>query len=192
MNSFEFEYVTTETEPLQTEPDGSQTVMRPFVPTPEPQTIPQAVSPAAAGEESAIVGLVSSPQSPYQLGYSCVLIPRFSDHYLSGDITEDLPRWMKDICISYGWRLDGVVIRPGYIQWVMTVPLSANPAQFIRVMRQLTSQRILEDYPRYARKNVSSDFWAPGFSIAPGNQFQTVENINDFILQTRRQQGISV
>ena len=45
----------------------------------------------------------SLPQIPSDLTYSCLLIPRFSDHYLTGDVTHDLVKWMKDICISYGW-----------------------------------------------------------------------------------------
>jgi REP element-mobilizing transposase RayT len=130
-------------------------------------------------------------QISYQLSYSCLLIPRFSDHYLSGDITEDLPRWIKQICISYDWRLGEIMIRPGYLQWVITVPLTVSPAQFMRITRQQTSLKILEDYPRFKRQNLSGDFWAPGFSVAPGNQFQSMENVNSFILQTRRNQGIS-
>ena len=48
-----------------------------------------------------------------ELSYVCLLIPRFSDHYLIGDITEDLVEWMKQVCISYGWRLDAISARPG-------------------------------------------------------------------------------
>ena len=125
-----------------------------------------------------------------ELSFACLLIPRFSDHHLVGDITEDVEEWMKQICISYGWRLDAIAVRPGYLQWVMIVPLNANPAQFLRIIRQHTSQKIFEDYPRFRRLNISGQFWAPGNFVVAGNQLQTLETINNFILQTRRQQGI--
>jgi len=125
-----------------------------------------------------------------EVSYSCLLIPRFDDHYLTGDITDDLVEWMREICISYGWRLDGIVVRPGYLQWVMTVPLTENPARVIRLTRQQTSQNIFEDYPRYKRKNVSGDFWAPSSYIVPGEQLLSIEQISNFTLTTRKQQGI--
>jgi REP element-mobilizing transposase RayT len=125
-----------------------------------------------------------------ELSFACLLIPRFSDHHLVGDITEDLVEWMKQICISYGWRLDAIAVRPGYLQWVMIVPLNANPAQFLRIIRQHTSQKIFEDYPRFRRLNISGQFWAPGNFVVVANQLQTPETINNFMLQTRRQQGI--
>ncbi len=192
-----FEYITTETEQVQLEQGESQTILRPAMPDPATETNLEEELPSTDLEDSEVVELEevvefeSVPQISYDLTYSCLLIPRFSDHYLAGDITEDLPRWIKEVCISYGWRLTATMVRPGYVQWVMSVPLTENPAQFMRLTRQLTSKKILEDYPRYKRQNLSGDFWAPGFSVVPGNQFQSLENINNFILQTRRNQGIS-
>jgi hypothetical protein len=72
----------------------------------------------------------------------------------------------------------------------MMVPPNANPAQFMRIIRQHTSQKIFEDFPRFRKENVSTQFWAPGNFVMAGNQLQTLETINNFILQTRRQQGI--
>jgi len=193
-----FEYWTTETEQVQLEQTEqvelaqkeSQTILRPTMPAPQ-TNLEEEESPAAGEEKIEIVELEPFlPVISSELSYSCLLIPRFSDHYLTGDITNDLVEWMKEICISYGWRLDAILIRPGYLHWVITVPLTANPAQFMRLTRQQTSKKILEDYPRFTRKNVSLDFWAPGFSVVHGNNLQPMEAINSYILQIRRQQGI--
>jgi REP element-mobilizing transposase RayT len=116
----------------------------------------------------------NAQQYPAEVSYSCLLIPRFHDHHLAGDITEDLAVWIKEICISYSWRLIAIVVRPGYLQWVLTVPLAENPARVMRLVRQHTSVKIFDDYPRFKRQNMSGDFWAPGY----------------YTLQTRRQQGI--
>ena len=132
----------------------------------------------------------SSPQFSPELSFVCLLIPRFSDHYLVGDIIEALTEWMKQISISYGWRLDAISIRPGYIQWVIRVQPNTSPAQFMRLIRRHTSQKIFEDFPRFKQKNVSGEFWAPGNYVVPGNQLQIAEQVNEFILQTRRYQGM--
>lgn len=132
----------------------------------------------------------ASPQYSSELSFVCLLIPRFSDHYLVGDITESLVEWMKQICISYGWRLDAIAVRPGYLQWVMRVPLTANPAHFMRLIRRHTSEKIFDDFPRFKQKNLSGEFWAPGNFVISGTQLQTTENVNVLILQTRRHQGL--
>lgn len=125
-----------------------------------------------------------------ELAFACVLIPRFPDHFLVGDIVGCLTDWMKQVCISYGWRLSSIAIRPGNLQWVMHVPLNANPAQFMRLIRRRTSEKIFEDFPRFRQQNISSEFWAPGNCVIPGNQLPTREQVHDYMLQTRRQQGI--
>jgi REP element-mobilizing transposase RayT len=183
-----FEYITTETEQIQLEQTESETI--PQTSTPAPEINSEEERPTVSAEKSEIVEMESFPQISSELTYSCLIIPRFSDHYLTGDITKDLTTWMREICISYGWRLDAITIRPGYLQWVMTVPLTANPAQFMRIVRQETSKKILEDYPRLKRKNLSVDFWAPGFSVVHGNSLQSPESINSFIIEIRKQQGI--
>src|SRR5690349_17105377 len=105
------------------------------------------------------VAPVESP-SPYssELSFACILLPRFSDHYLAGDVADFLPEWMKQVCISYGWRLEAIAVRPGYLQWVMKVPLNANPAHFMKLIRRYTSEKIFEDFPRFRQKNVSAEF----------------------------------
>lgn len=198
MNSFE--YSSTETEQLEVEKRDTQTVSQEPGPVsvsisvPEPVTVPEVEVEKEINTEGPLsieaFEMDAVSQISTQLTYACLLIPRFSDHYLTGDITKDLEIWMKEVCISYGWRLDAITIRPGYIQWGMTVPLTANPAQFMKIIRRQTSQKIFEDYPRFSRKNVSVDFWAPGFSVVPGSRLQSAEDINNFILQIRRQQGI--
>ena len=147
-----------------------------------------AISPSPSYAES--VQAESTAQEFSALSFVSLLIPRFSDHFLIGDVTDALEEWMKQICISYSWRLDAIAVRPGYLQWVMRVPLNANPSQFMRIVRQHTSRKIFDDFPRFKRQNMSGQFWAPGNFVVGGNQLQTLETINTFILQTRRSQGI--
>lgn len=192
MNSFESE--STDTEELEKEVGtSSQTVLQEpkIAPAPKIEIVEEAPAEQLPQTNANVTfEMEAAPQISTELAYACLLIPRFNDHYLTGDITKDLVKWVKDVCISYGWRLDAITIRPGYLQWIMTVPFTENPARFMKVLRQQTSQKIFEDYPRFKRKNVSLDFWAPGFSVVLGSSPQSPEEINSFILQIRRQQGI--
>ncbi len=136
-------------------------------------------------------GVVLEPFSrkPYDLSYACLLIPRFSAHYLIGDIAGSLREWMHQICISFSWRLEDLRIRPEYMQWVLFVPPATTPSRCIRTIREQTSRQIFEDFPHIRRENLSTDFWAPGYLVLVGPVPHPPEMINEFIRLTRQQQG---
>ena len=129
-------------------------------------------------------------RKPYDLSYSSLLIPRFSAHYLIGDIAESLRDWMHQICVSYAWRLEDIAIRPEYMQWVLYVPAATPPSRCIRTVREHTSRLIFEDFPHIRRENMSKDFWAPGYLVLVGPTPHPPEMIEEFIRLTRQQQGI--
>src|SRR5512143_1217843 len=131
-----------------------------------------------------------SPRQPYDLSYAFLLIPRFSAHYLIGDIAEDLHQWMRQLCISFDWRLDSILVRPEYMQWVVYVPANTPPSRCIRTIREQTSRLIFEDFPHIKRENLSMDFWATGYSVLLGPTPHPPEMINEYIRLTRQQQGI--
>jgi len=180
-----------ETEQLQREQKETPSAPPIWIPAPGPDLEHRVENNSSLGEPVAVETGELSPQYSSELSFVCLLIPRFSDHYLMGDITESVVEWMKQICISYGWRLDAIAVRPGYLQWVMRVPLTANPAHFMRLIRRHTSERIFEDFPRFKQKNLSGEFWAPGNLVVAGTQLQTTDNVNALILQTRKYQGLA-
>ncbi len=188
MSQFETSSVETRHIPHEID-DGQPQDMRRMTPSSAFSPL-RGETPAFDLAEDEAAGLESFSPVVCNLSFACLLIPRFSDHYLTGDITEYLAQWLKEICIAYGWRLDELVVRPGYLQWLLTVPPDANPAQFMRIIRQHTSLKIFNDFPRLKQKNMSGDFWAPGYYVISGGQLQPLENINTFILQTRQHQGI--
>ena len=127
--------------------------------------------------------------SPYNLSYACLLIPRFHNHYLVGDLAECLHIWMQQICISYDWRLDYIYLQPEYMQWLIDAPVSTSPVQIIRAIRQQTSKNIFEDFPKYKKQNVGKDFWAPAHLVIVGKQLHSAQIVQEFILLTRQQQA---
>lgn len=130
-----------------------------------------------------------SPQ-PYDITYACLMIPRFSSHYLRGDMAEFLRQWLQQICLSFAWRLEHVWVRPEYLQWILTVQPATPPSQCFRVIRQQTSIRIFEDFPEIRRENLSKDFWAPGYLVLVGTTPHPPEMINQYIQLTRQRQGL--
>jgi REP element-mobilizing transposase RayT len=127
----------------------------------------------------------------YNLTYACLLVPRFSTHYLTGDISDRLSEWLPQICIAFGWRLEYLAVRPEYIQWVVNVPPSVSPGYLMRVIRQQTSEKIFTEFTRTKKENPSGDFWAPGYLIMGGTQPHPPQLVKDYIKQTRNRQGYS-
>ena len=133
------------------------------------------------------------PISPglYNLTYACLLVPRFSSHYLTGDIADRISEWLPQICIAFGWRLEYLAVRPEYVQWVLNVPPATSPGYLMRIIRQQTSEKIFIEFTRMKKENPSGDFWAPGYLIMGGSQPHPPQLVKDYIKQTRTRQGYS-
>jgi REP element-mobilizing transposase RayT/ActR/RegA family two-component response regulator len=127
----------------------------------------------------------------YNLTYACLLVPRVSSHYLTGDVSDRLSEWLPQICVAFGWRLEYLAVRPEYIQWVVNVPPAASPGYLMRIMRQQTSEKIFTEFTRMKKENPSGDFWAPGYLIMGGTQPHPPQLVKDYIKQTRTRQGYS-
>jgi len=137
--------------------------------------------------------VMMEPISPglYNLTYACLLVPRFTSHYLTGDISDRISEWLPNICIAFGWRLEYLAVRPEYVQWVLNVPPSTSPGYLMRIMRSQTSEKIFTEFPRMKKENPSGDFWAPGYLIMGGTQPHPPQLVKDYIKQTRSRQGYS-
>jgi REP element-mobilizing transposase RayT len=137
--------------------------------------------------------VILEPISPglYNLTYACLLVPRFSSHYLTGDLADRVSEWLPQICIAFGWRLEYLAVRPEYVQWVLNVPPAVSPGYLMRIVRQQTSERIFAEFSRMKKENPSGDFWAPGYLIMGGAQPHPPQLVKDYIKQTRTRQGYS-
>jgi REP element-mobilizing transposase RayT len=137
--------------------------------------------------------VMMEPISPglYNLTYACLLVPRFSSHYLTGDMADRLSEWLPQICIAFGWRLEYLAVRPEYVQWVVNVPPSTSPGYLMRIIRQQTSEKIFTEFTRLKKENPSGDFWAPGYLIMGGTQPHPPQLVKNYIKQTRTRQGYS-
>ncbi|MGA2504946.1 MAG: transposase [Anaerolineales bacterium] len=158
-------------------------------PEPVPETIEETAAPALPEVARKIV---LEPVTPavYNLDYACLLLPRFPQHHMTGDLLDRLGEWVPHICIAFAWRLEYISVRPEHLQWIVNVPPATSPAYLMRILRQHTSERIFAEFPRFKKENPSGDFWAPGYLIMGGSQPPPAQLIKDFIIQTRQRQGI--
>jgi REP element-mobilizing transposase RayT len=147
--------------------------------------------PHSTTERSGRMIVESASAAMAQLNYACLLLPRFTTHYLTGDIADQLSVWIPEICLAFGWRLEYLAVRPEYLQWVANVMPNTSPGYVMRVMRLQTSERIFNEFPRLKRENPSGDFWAPGYLIMSSLQPHPPQLVKDYILQIRHRQGIS-
>jgi len=128
----------------------------------------------------------------YHLTYACLLVPRFSAHYITGDLADQVGEWLPNICIAFGWRLEYLSVRPEYLQWVANVQPNTSPGYLMRIMRQQISEKIFSEFPRMKKENPSGDFWAPGYLIMGGTQPHPQQLVRDYIHQTRQRQGQAI
>jgi len=171
-----------------TAPSRPQT--RPETPVAKPTSPLLEVTRESATTEAA-KNLVMEPTSAglYHLTYACLLVPRFSSHYIAGDLSDRVSEWLPNICIAFGWRLEYLSVRPEYLQWVANVQPNTSPGYLMRIMRQQTSDKIFTEFPRMKKENPSGDFWAPGYLIMGGTQPHPQQLVRDYIRQTRQRQG---
>ena len=127
--------------------------------------------------------------NPYDLSYTCLLLPRSSSHQLSGNIVDCIQEEIEKLSVSFGWCLDFFQIDPSYLQWTVCVPPSVSTTYVIQIIRNRTSVRVFTDFPQL-KEEQDFDFWAPGYLVFIGAQPHLVEIINRYIHQIRQQQGI--
>ena len=127
---------------------------------------------------------------PYITSFVCLLVPRFEDHTLVGDLSDRLHTWMKDICISFGWNLKFIEISPNYLHWIMTVKITSSPVEIMNTVRKTTSKKIFDEFPRFSQKNMSKKYWAPYYFVGIGNVPYSNSSIQSFIEQIRTEQGL--
>jgi REP element-mobilizing transposase RayT len=134
------------------------------------------------------------PASPTvcSLSFACVLVPRLPQHHLVGEMADQIPELMRQVCLAFGWRLEHIAVRPDYLQWLVSVPPSTSASYLMRILRFQLSDRLFEKFPSLAKDNPSGDYWAPGYLIMSSQQLPPPHVVTDFVANTRRYQGAEV
>lgn len=105
-----------------------------------------------------------------QLPFTCLLIPRLNPKFISSDILDLLEEKTPLIFLSYGWRLNDILIKKDMMQWIAAIPPIIAPAFQIKTIRKETSKLIFEHFPKISMDGLMKDFWVPGYLVAIGSE----------------------
>lgn len=98
------------------------------------------------------------------------LIPSQETDRLAAELSQKLPAKLSDICRVYGWELEDVDLRPGYLKWTLgDFPESLIPVM-LNIVRRETSRRIFRDLPEFQTKVPSKNFWSPQYLVDTHNR----------------------
>ncbi len=98
------------------------------------------------------------------------LVPKLSHHYLLGELSHRLRRWVPIICKTFGWKLGTLSVRPNYIKWSLRdFPESAVPGM-LKLFRNESSISIFHDFPSLRAENRSTDYWSTSYLVDKDNQ----------------------
>lgn len=105
-----------------------------------------------------------------QLPFTCLLIPRLNPLSISNEIIEFLEEKTPMIFLSYGWRLNDILIKKDMLQWIAAIPPIIAPAFQIKTIRKETSKLLFEKFPNLTMDGLMKDFWVPGYLVAIGSE----------------------
>ena len=105
-----------------------------------------------------------------QLPFTCLLIPRLEPESIPDDLLDFLEERTPLIFLSYGWRLNDILIKKDMMQWIAAIPPIIAPAFQIQTIRKETSKLIFENFPKISMNGLMKDFWVPGYLVAIGSE----------------------
>lgn len=113
------------------------------------------------------------------------LVPRLAHHYLLGELSHRLRRWVPKICQAFGWRLEFLSVRPDYLKWTLSDFPEAATKEMLQIMRQQTSDRIFRDFPSLQVENQAGDYWSPSYLVDKENRYFSTQALMSFVSKTR-------
>lgn len=126
-----------------------------------------------------------------ELRFSYVLIPRFPNHHLRGDLSRKISIWLPQMCVAYAWRLDYFEIKADFLKWTIDLASRQAPQSAAKIMAEQLSMRIFSEFPALENENPSGHFWASEALIISRDQIG-IEAIEKYIRKTRAGQGIQI
>ncbi|HVN56565.1 MAG TPA: transposase [Anaerolineaceae bacterium] len=129
---------------------------------------------------------IAEPPELEEQAYTFILVPRLPTHYLTGEVARQLSESLPKFCQDFGWKLEGLSVRPNFLQWSLKLPRGTTPDSAAKIVRLQTSRRLFEAFPPLQAESTSTtQFWAPGYLILSGVQTASPQLVREFITQSR-------
>jgi len=124
----------------------------------------------------------------YHLPFSALLLPRFPDHRLEGELAEHVRQWVHRLCVAWGWRALRITVLPDRMLLTISLSPEVAPATAVFHIARDLSARILGAHPDLAKDLPSKRFWARRYLLTAGEHLGQ-EQVQSFIESTRQEQG---
>jgi REP element-mobilizing transposase RayT len=169
----------------------TQPLPRDWIPRAQPPEAYFAILEETAGPAMTDGTIFDSPvqEATYHLPFTAVLVPRFPEHYLSGELARQLREWAQRFCLAWDWRADRISVTSGYLAIRVSLIPESAPAHAIEQLRDDLSRRVLERYPNFHTDLPSGRFWARAYLLIAGEE-PGPDDIDRFVERTRLAQGL--
>jgi CheY-like chemotaxis protein len=136
-------------------------------------------------------GRADSPplEAKYHLPFTAILIPRFPEHSLAGNLAGRLKEWIERLCLAWDWRADEIIIHADYLSITVSLSPEIAPSEAVRQLHRDLSTKIIETFPELENDLPSKRFWARSYLLTTGDPPQP-ERVRAFIKNTRQGQGL--
>jgi CheY-like chemotaxis protein len=128
-------------------------------------------------------------EAKYDLPFTAVLIPRFPEHTLVGNLASQLKEWVERLCLAWDWRADEIIVQPDYLSITVSLSPEIAPSQAVRQLNNDLTDKILQTYPQLENDLPSKRFWARSYLLTTGDRPQP-ERVRAFVQNTRHGQGL--
>ena len=106
--------------------------------------------------------------SVWRIEYHFVWIPRYRHAVLRGLLakrlyallTADVPEHHPD------WQTIRLAVEPDHVHWLMSAPPKYAPSDIMRVVKAVTSQILIAEFPSLRERYWDATLWSDGFFVS--------------------------
>jgi REP element-mobilizing transposase RayT len=129
---------------------------------------------------------------PIRLPLFTLLLPRYSEHELTGELAERLRSWTTRLCLAWDWVAERIEVLPDRLEITLILPPDESPAHAVQELRDGLSERVLRSFPELALDLPSRRFWSSSYLLRAGPAPPSGE-IEAFVRETRlAQTGLTI
>jgi hypothetical protein len=128
---------------------------------------------------------LESPEEPEGMEtYTVALIPGTENLFIQRQYSNILNQTMNRLALAFNWTLVNLTIRPTYMQWTLSMPVTLPQEDMISIVRKETTAELKKANPEDL-SGIGDDYWFPQTMSAAGKDFVPSIHWQDFILRRK-------
>ncbi len=118
------------------------------------------------------------------------MVSKYRKKVVIGEIAKELNIQISTICQHNSWCILAQEIQPDHIHLFLSIPPSISIATTLKLLKGISSRRILQKFPELKKKFRSGHLWSPSYYVGPAGNV-SAKTIQNYIqrtehIQTRR------